>query len=54
MFPDDIKTWCTKPMANWTLANLYVHFNHADKERHRIANAGNQGYASKTKVDAAK
>jgi hypothetical protein len=52
VFPDDIKTWRTKPVADWTLVNLYEHFNRANKEWHRLATAGNQGYASKDKVDA--
>jgi hypothetical protein len=45
------KTWQNCPANQWMLANLYRHFNKADKERRHLATANNLGYASKNKVD---
>ena len=46
LFPDEIKTWRTKPIADWTLANIQIHFNKAEKERNRKTNAAQAGYTA--------
>jgi len=46
LFPDEIKTWRAKPLADWTLPNMQIHFNRAEKERNRKATAGQAGYTA--------
>jgi hypothetical protein len=46
LFPDEIKTWRAKPLNEWTLANLMVHFNRAEKERNRKITAGQAGFTA--------
>ena len=46
LFPDEIKTWRTKPLVEWTLANIQIHFNRAEKERNRKTTASQAGFTA--------
>jgi hypothetical protein len=46
LFPDEIKTWRAKPVVEWTLTNIQIHFNRAEKERHRKTTAGQAGFTA--------
>lgn len=46
VFPDDVRTWRNRPIAEWTLANLRTHFNRAEKERNRQITAKGAGFSA--------
>jgi hypothetical protein len=44
LFPEDIRDWKRRPLADQTMENLRVAFNRANRERLRQATTANAGY----------
>jgi hypothetical protein len=51
-FDEASREWRRKPRVDQTLANLHIHFNQADKERHRTTTASTAGYAASIRPQA--
>lgn len=49
-FSDAVREWRSKAIADWTLANLKIHFNKAERERNRQLTAKKAGYHGANKV----